>query len=390
MKKLLAMTLLAIPSALMAQQKAPIAQYWMSVETSAGMSMPGMGAMAGAAMGRRAQGGRSLMLDLGSQRGVDAPSASHEIPAGMNMGPSLPLETPRSGRSEYGETGELPKGRWLIYWGCGDNVRAGQPVVVDIATMAQGGMPKGFTARLANTPNPPSGRTKGQWPNQLQPKPVPDTASLVGDHTVRGNYTPDIRFSLTQTHDFMERVELSSAPSSGGGTTLRWKPVPNATGYSATAMSVEGNDIVFWSSSEVQSWAWELMDYIAPGEVARLIREKAVLTPQTTECTVPAEVVKKSGTPMANFIAYGPEANFGFPPRPKDPEWYAKVRFKSTASAILGEREDSPRGRAQQRRAEQPARTDADPSAAQQQPSQPQPANPVLDGVNILRGIFGR
>lgn len=49
MNKFLAITLLTIPAAVFAQQKAPIAQYWMSVETSAGMSMPGMGGMAGLA-----------------------------------------------------------------------------------------------------------------------------------------------------------------------------------------------------------------------------------------------------------------------------------------------------------------------------------------------------
>lgn len=382
-KRLLTLALIALPALAYAQQKAPVAQYWMSVETTAGMNMPGMGGLAGMAMGRQAQGGRSLLLDLGSQRSADAPRADHEIPAVMNMGPSLPLETPRAARSEY-ERGDLPKGRWLIYWGCGDNVRAGQPVVVDLATMAQG-IPQGFTTRRGGSPNPPSGRTKGYWPNQLQPKPVPDNASLLGDHAVRGNYTPDIRFSLTQGQDFMDRVELSSAASAGGGTTLRWNSLANATGYSAVSMGSEGNDTIFWSSSDVQTWGWELMDWIAPAEVSRLIREKVVMSPQTTECTVPAEIVKKSGTPMAMFTAYGPEANFGFPPRPKDPEWYAKVRFKSTASAMLGDAGGGGRGRAQQR-AGQPA-PQSDQSAGQQPAT---PANPVLDGVNILRGIFGR
>ena len=375
MKKILAVALLAIPAVVFAQQKAPIAQYWMSVETTAGM-----GGMAAMAMGSRAQGGRSIRLDLGSQRGADVPRADHEIPAAMNMGPSLPLETPRTTRSESSE-GELPKGRWLIYWGCGDTVRAGQPVVVDLANLVQGQLPAGFTSRRVGTSMPPSGRTVGYWPNQQQAKPVPDNASLVGDHTIRGNYTPDIRFSLTQGQDFMSRVELSSAASAGGGTTLRWNTLANATGYSAVSMGTEGNDTIFWSSSEVQTWGWELMDWLAPGEVTRLIREKVVMSPQTTECTVPAEIVKKSGTPMAMFTAYSPEANFGFPARPKDPEWYSKIRFKSTASVLLGDAESGRRGRPQQR-AGQPAQQSAEQPAA--------PSSPVLDGVNILRGIFGR
>ena len=115
-------------------------------------------------------------------------------------------------------------------------------------------------------------------------------------------------------------------------------------------------------------------------EVARLIREKVVMPPQTTECTVPAAVVKQAQ--MFSFIAYGPEANFGFPPRPQDPQWYAKVRFKSTASTFLGDTGGS--GRAQRAPAGAPS---GDQSA---QPSAPAAPDPVKDGINILRGIFGR
>ena len=381
----LAGAIIAAPTPLLAQQKAPIAQYWMSVDTSAGMNIPGMGAMGGLAgmmMGRQAQGGRTIRLDLGSQRSASAPSAAHEIPAVMNMGPSLPLETPQSARREPAERGELPKGRWLIYWGCGDSVRPGQPVVVDLASLAQGQLPAGFTSRRAGSGAPPSGRTSGYWPNQQQPKPVPDDASLVGEHTIRGNYTPDIRFTLTPGQDFMDRVALTSAPGSGGGATLRWNALSNATGYSAVTMGSEGNDTIFWSSSDVQTWGWELMDWIAPAEVTRLIREKVVLSPQITECTVPAEIVKKSGTPMAMFIGYGPEANFAFPARPKDPDWYVKVRFKSTASAMLGDGES----RSRSQRAGQPSQPSAEPASGQA-PSAP---SAVQEGVNILRGIFGR
>ena len=129
------------------------------------------------------------------------------------------------------------------------------------------------------------------------------------------------------------------------------------------------------------------MEWLAPAEVTRLIREKVVMSPQTTDCTVPAEIVKKSGTPMAMFVAYGPEANFGFPPRPQDPQWYAKVRFKSTASTFLGETGGS--GSRTQRAS--PAAPAGAPSGDQSaQPSAPAAPDAVKDGLNILRGIFGR
>ena len=390
MKNILLTALVALPFAAFAQQKPPVAQYWMSVETASGMSMPGMGAAGGMAGmiggmmgGGQQQSGRKISLHLGSQRPADAPNAAHDIPAGMNMGSSLPLLTPRgtserqpTERERY-ESVERPKGRMLIYWGCGEATRAGQPVVIDFA---RGGQMPNMVGRNVASGGPVSNRTNGLWPNQQDSKAVPDSASLIGEHKIRGNYTPDIPFALGAGHDFMERVELATSARGAGATSVRWNAPSAATGYFATAMGGDGNDVVMWSSSEVQEMGGSLMDYIPPAEVARLIREKVVMPPQTTECTVPAAVVKQAQ--MFSFIAYGPEANFGFPPRPQDPQWYAKVRFKSTASTFLGDTGGS--GRAQRAPAGAPS---GDQSA---QPSAPAAPDPVKDGINILRGIFGR
>ena len=390
MKNILLTALVALPFAAFAQQKPPVAQYWMSVETASGMSMPGMGAaggmvgMIGGMMGGgQQQSGRKISLHLGSQRPADAPSAAHDIPSGMNMGSSLPLLTPRgtserqpTERERY-ESVERPKGRMLIYWGCGEATRAGQPVVIDFA---RGGQMPNMVGRNVASGGPVSNRTNGLWPNQQDSKAVPDSASLIGEHKIRGNYTPDIPFALGAGHDFMERVELATSARGAGATSVRWNAPSAATGYFATAMGGDGNDVLMWSSSEVQEMGGSLMDYIPPAEVARLIREKVVMPPQTTECTVPAAVVKQAQ--MFSFIAYGPEANFGFPPRPQDPQWYAKVRFKSTASTFLGDTGGS--GRAQRAPAGAPS---GDQSA---QPSAPAAPDPVKDGINILRGIFGR
>jgi hypothetical protein len=124
-----------------------------------------------------------------------------------------------------------------------------------------------------------------------------------------------------------------------------------------------------------------------------------VLAPSVTECTVPAEVIKRAGgSPFLNFIAYGPEANFVHPPRPKDPKqaweqiWAVKVRFKSTASTLLGESG----GGSSRRPARTQAPSDAPPAgeAGEQAAGEPaqKPAagpDPVKEGINILRGIFG-
>ncbi len=396
----------AVP--LHAQQKVtgPVAQYWVSAETAAGMNMGAMGAGLGGMMGRMmgggGDGGKRLALQLGSsQNAAGEPRAQHDIPAGMAMGPSLPLVTPKVERaarepSDLPQGMERPRGRMLIFWGCGERARAGQPVIIDFAKVAQGQMPPGFAGRRVNVPNPPAfgrNRTYGDWPNQEDSRPVPENASLRGDHVVKGNYSPEIRFAV-ERHDFMERVTLSSQGMPSGATSVRWNAVGGATGYFATAMG--GNDreeMVFWSSSEVQEMGGMLMDYLPPAEAARLVREKVVMPPQTTECTVPAEVIKAAPAAFLNFVAYGDELNVVHPPRPQDPAktWeqvYAvKVRLKSTGSLMLAEG-GMAEGRASPRARQQP---DGAPPMTDSAPQQaPAPASPVEQGIGILRGILGR
>ena len=398
MKKRLALSVAALLAApAFAQQqvvKPPIAVYWMSAETAAGMSMPGMPAMAAGMMGAQGQSGRHLLLQLGSQQSASgAPKAEHDIPPGMNMGPLIPLVTPQRQPVQSDRTRpegmERPRGKMLLYWGCGENVRAGQPVVIDFAGAAEGKSPPNLVARNVSRPAGPGlGRNKtyGDWPNPELPKPVPEDASLRGEHVVKGNYSPEIKFSLDK--DFLARVELAAS-----GNTVRWNAIAGATGYFATVFGAQSeNEVVMWSSSEVQEMGGGLMDYIPPAEVARLIREKVVMPTSTLECTVPGEVVKKAGTPMFNFIAYGEEANFVQPPRPQDPKvaweqkWTAKARFKSTASLLIGEGGEGRPQRARQERP-QPQPQQGQPPAEQAKPAEP---DPVKEGVNILRGIFGR
>ena len=408
--KTIAAVLFAMPALAMAQQavKPPVASYWVNVDTAAGMSMPGMGGMGGfmaGMMGGQGQSGRKIQLMLGSQRpSAGEPRADHFIPSGMSMGPSLPLVTPQRAPMERGEHEnmpqgmEQPKGRMLVYWGCGENTRAGQPVIIDFARVAQGQTPPNMVSRRVSAPRGPSpsrAKTYGDWPNQQDSKSVPGSASLVGDHQIKGSYTPDIQFALGSGQDFMDRVELSTAARGAGAVNVSWNSVSTATGYFAMTMGGDGNDVVMWSSSELQEMGGALMSYVPPSEVARLIREKVVLAPSVTDCTVPAEVVKRAGgSPFFNFIAYGPEANFAQPPRPADPKqaweplWAVKVRFKSTASTLLGDAGAG--GGRRSAGTPTPSGGDAGGEQAAEQSKPGSGPDPLKEGVNILRGIFGR
>jgi hypothetical protein len=107
-----------------------------------------MGAMMGAMMGGGSSVSKTLRLDLGSaRRPAGEPSAEHLPPPGLGAGQALPLLTPKAVPAKPAEESYLPrdyqkpKGKMLIYWGCGERARAGQPVVLDFAQMADGKAP---------------------------------------------------------------------------------------------------------------------------------------------------------------------------------------------------------------------------------------------------------
>lgn len=343
----------ALPLFSAAQSWPPLATYWMSAETTAGMAMsggaPSMGDMASLMLGGGINStSKRLLLQLGSQQSANGePSAEHLIPANMNMGSSLPLDTPQKRQTRREEEPgtpdyEKPKGRLLLYWGCGAQAGAGQPHVIDFAKVAAGKQwPAGLFTRRASLQNGPGeGRSKtyGDWPNLKDSTRVPNDASLRGEHIIKGNYSPEIRFTLAHL-DYLAPLDIAMSKQATGAMDLRWKSLANATGYFANVMGADnnGNDMVWWVSANSKEFGEVLFSFIPPAEVAKLVKDKVVLPPSTTECTVPREVMAAAPNAMLRMIAYGEEANFAHPPRPKDakatwhPEWTAKVRVKSTA-----------------------------------------------------------
>jgi hypothetical protein len=332
-----------------AKDPPPIASYWMDVATQSGMGAgmtPGARPDMGQVMAMMQGGGGAVMhtLDLrlaSRDKPAAAPQADHLIPPGLQMGASLPLLTPQAVREEP-VTGmptgfQQPKGRMLIYWGCGEHVGAGQPMGVDFAKVAAGQMPPGMAAMASMAhvvSGPHSAPGFGKWPNQRDSRPVPAAGSLAGAHKVQANYAPAIDFSLAAGQDFMPGLGLREAATlPSGASQLVWQAAPQATGY-ALAMfgSNQTQDVIMWSSGNRA--AMTTMDYLAPSEVRWLITAGAVLPPSTTQCVLPAEVAAASPFGMVTMIGYGPEANFA--EAPKAPKWVTKVRYKTTASVMRG------------------------------------------------------
>jgi hypothetical protein len=352
-------TLLAA-SAVVAQSgdSAPEARYVMDAGTIAGMMGQG--------------DSHELTLRLGSRLApAGTPKADHFMPAGARLGASVPLESPTQGQSEELPANfQRPKGRLLLYWGCGAKPGAGQPVVIDFAKLAKGQTPPGlFSTRapLETGPLPINSRSYGSWPNGMKSKSISAQSSLVGQHRIAGTYSPEIAFALDQ--DFMAGLRVRSSGNADGSTEIAWQGLGNATGYYAWVMGgknmgEDGGDMVWWTSSASQEFGGGLWSWLSPATVNRLIGQKVVMAPAQTSCTVPAEVKKAAGETMMGFVyAYGPEANFAFPERPKDPKlawkpkWTAKVRYRSIAHFMPGmpNMSDMLRGRGAENADEQPA-----------------------------------
>lgn len=365
--------MIVLPSVLAAQPvqkiKPPVSQAYIDLATfSGGMPVPGGGGMLGGLFGAKANDntfgmtqaqspGRWMDVTLLTRNNSKLTSATQSMPAGSKLGPVLNLLAPEQGpadlpgpedRDPEPPKFQMPKGKMYLYWGCGSEVRKGQPLVVDLAKMDPAQFGKFFQNRSATSrmPHPAPGRPV--WPNKNDTRRLPDGASLVGEHAFAGDGVVDgFKFNIDAQHDLMPAVE-ASRNDEAQGVLFKWKPIQQASGWFVQAMGVrdpgkdDGGDMemVYWTSSELPDMGMGLVNYQPNGSISKWQKEKVLLPAGATECMAPKEAV--SAMSMSSVIAYGDELNMAYPPRPKDPnitwepQWNVKVRLKSVASLAPG------------------------------------------------------
>lgn len=147
---------------------------------------------------------------------------------------------------------ERPKGRLLIYWGCGANVGAGQPKVLDMATASTSDLSRFFVSRGATLRGAHSARGRPLWPSVPDKRMVPDGASLVVQHAFSGSgVPPDFRFSVPPAQDLMPALAVQNKDA-GGATDVSWNAVPNTRAHFVAAMGAgEKEELVIWTSSQL-------------------------------------------------------------------------------------------------------------------------------------------
>ncbi len=392
--------------------KPPVAQAWIDVATGAGFGMPGMGGPGGGAAGamsmiggmfgramgggggnrfgqtQTAPGGRWVDVTLTTRNNPQLGEAEQQVPVGF-LAPALKLQSPKENKGSPPEPGddkvvegeyERPKGKLLLYWGCGEAVRAGQPRVVDFATATPADLVRFFQSRRATQRGTHAAVGRPVWPSPDDARLVPEGASLAGEHAFLGAGVPEgFRFRIPAGQDLMPAINLKQQDQ-GGSTKLEWEALPTARAYFIAGMGAGGgeNEMVIWTSSEQPDTGFGLLDYQTNAAVDRWLKEQVLLAPKTTACAVPKGVFTGQGA-MLRMIAYGNELNLAHPPRPTDPkvawepQWAVKLRVKSQTMAMLGM--DMPGMPGQ---------------GADREPAPEKKESGVPGVKDLLKGIFGR
>jgi hypothetical protein len=419
-----------------AQQRAqqvvrpPVSQAWIDLATHAsdipgmgmmgsmmgGGGMPSLGSIFGRGKGGENKDGGNV---FGQTRMTMAPGqwmdvsvytrtnpgltdATQAIPAGMRLGNTLALQAPQPTSTEPAPPApreedtrepeyQKPKGKLMLYWGCGEAIRAGQPRVLDFATMNPQDVQRIMVMR-GNTPAGPRSQPGfPSWPSKPDSRKVPTGAQLAGENAFTGQGIVDgFRFNLPPANDFMPAIRMEQG-NNGGATVLNWNNIDVARAYFLSAFGGkggsrgggmpgmpggggdEGAEVILWTSSEQPDMGWGLQDYQRQGDLDKWLKEKVLLPAGSTSCTIPRGIFD-GAQGMLRMIAFGPEFNTAFPPRPTDvkvpwePQWAARVRTKSTFMSMLG----------------------MDPGMRRAQEGQQQQEQKKPSAVDILRGVLGR
>jgi hypothetical protein len=348
--------------------KPPVAQAWLDVATFSGLPMGGgmgegmmnatLGSLMGGKSGKAEFGntqvgvaGRWMDVTLYTSRNPSLAEALQAVPTGTQLAPTLQLQAPEKPKPLPVEKGEddpddwdyePPKGKLIMYWGCSETVRAGQPKIVNLETATLGELAKFFESRRATQRGAHAAVGRPVWPSRTDKRALPANASLAGAHAFTGSGVPEsFKFTIPPAQDLMPEFNVRQTDK-GSHVLLEWNAMPTARAYFLGTMGGrEGEEatMVLWTSSELPDSGFGLFDYQTNKAVDKWLGQKVLLPPSTTRCAVPKDA---AGQGMLRAIAYGSELNMAYPPRPTDPkvawepDWNIKIRVKSMSTSVIG------------------------------------------------------
>ena len=119
-------------------------------------------------------------VTLYTSRNTSLAEATQGVPDGTQLAPTLKLQTPESPKppppAEDGPTEfnyEPPKGKLVMYWGCSETVRPGQPKIVDLSTATIAELGKFFESRRATQRGAHATFGRPVWPSKDDKRALP-------------------------------------------------------------------------------------------------------------------------------------------------------------------------------------------------------------------------
>jgi len=191
---------------------------------------------------------------------------------------------------------DYPLGRILLYWGCGEKARTGQPRVLHI------GKDMGSLSRRL-PPRPAQDKTLLRLVNVPQDMRLvafrevlpPNAVKLEGEHTLTGPGRP-AQFSVSELGEFLPPITISrSEVAADGSVDVQWKTTARVAAYFANVFLQQtgSRDVVIWTSSRIGEAGW-VLSQSHPGriELERLLANGVLLPADTSSCTIPADVAR--------------------------------------------------------------------------------------------------
>ncbi len=174
------------------------------------------------------------------------------------------------------------------------------------------------------------------WPAGRTATMLPAGASISGALEVNSTYAGNARFEIPSGADFLAPLEMVSPDVSGRpemdkAIPVRWKPAAGALAVRVDAVALKDKDtLVHWSAADSLAPKAYSADLSAT-DLAELIKKGALLPPDTTQATIPADIFKDCASVLLSISALGPGAVSTGEPT-------IRVRNVSNATAVLSQR----------------------------------------------------
>lgn len=312
-----------------------------------GLKLEDLPPEAAAALGAFAGPKKELEVRLWSPGTAPAAAtATLDVPGGLNLGNTLPLELmrPEARKAEAAKV-QIPEEYRITddfeirqYWGCSETVLPGQPKVWKLGDLSvadreawkryqsQGGIEK-------------PDWTEGVWPNaksQRGRNPLQKPGSLKGDHKLRTSFLGDVPFQVSGPVDFLDPVVFET-PKPGKADLkqhipLKWKPIANVLGYHLTAVAPKGRKLlIMWAGGKNGQGVAGGLQFPQMAEVREFVEKGIYLPPTATACNIPAGIFEGCPQVMIQMTAYGPGQAFEAPNSPS-----VRVQTRSLGMLTLG------------------------------------------------------